>query len=70
MNLSFVIYMCFVDLEKAYDRVPEGVLWETLQAHGIPFNLYVNTVKTVGIFGIKSSIFLVGVEVPKAALFH
>lgn len=49
---------------------PPGVLWETLQEHGVPFNLYVNSENCVGILGIKSSIFLVGVELPKAALFH
>ena len=27
MEYTYPVYMCFVDLEKPYDRVPQEILW-------------------------------------------
>nr|XP_054589525.1 RNA-directed DNA polymerase from mobile element jockey isoform X1 [Nothobranchius furzeri] len=62
------IHMCFVDLEKAYDLVPRGILWGTLQEYGVGGfllraiqSLYQRSVSLVRIAGSKSDLFPVRV---------
>ncbi|KAK7889103.1 hypothetical protein WMY93_024663 [Mugilogobius chulae] len=62
------VHMCFVDLEKAFDRVPRGVLWGVLREYGVrgPLlravrSLYDRSRSCVRIAGSKSDLFPVHV---------
>jgi hypothetical protein len=62
------VFTCFVDLEKAYDRVPRQKLWDTLVEYGINGPLlqavesfYRQSQSSVRLLGNKSTPFTVGV---------
>ena len=62
------VHMCFVDLEKAFDRVPRGVLWGILREYGVSDaliwavrSLYDRCQSLVRIAGSKSDSFPVRV---------
>lgn len=62
------VHMCFVDLEKAFDRVPRGTLWGVLWEYGVrgPLlravrSLYDQSRSLVCIAGSKSDLFPVRV---------
>ncbi|TWW71552.1 R2DM Retrovirus-related Pol polyprotein from type II retrotransposable element [Takifugu flavidus] len=63
------VHMCFVDLKKAFNRVPWGVLWGVLREYGVPDpliwavrSLYDRCQSLVRIAGSKSNSFLVRVS--------
>lgn len=62
------VYKCFVELEKAYDRVPQETLWGVLQEYRILGtllqniqSLYNHSRSCVRIIGTKSNMFPMGV---------
>uniref|UniRef100_A0AAQ4PCE6 Reverse transcriptase domain-containing protein n=1 Tax=Gasterosteus aculeatus aculeatus TaxID=481459 RepID=A0AAQ4PCE6_GASAC len=62
------VYMCFVDLEKAYDQVRREKLWEVLREYGVRGSLlgaiqslYAQSESCVRVLGSKSKAFPVGV---------
>ena len=64
---AYPVYMCFVDLEKAYDRVPREKLWEVLREYGLRGSLlrairslYSQSESCVRVLGSQSVSFLVG----------
>ena len=65
---AYPVYMCFVDLEKAYERVSREILWGVLREYGVRGSLlraiqslYAKSESCVRILVSKSDSFPVGV---------
>ena len=65
---AYPVYMCFLDLEKAYDWVPREILWEVLREYrvrgfllGAIQSLYTKSESCVRVLSSKSDSFPVGI---------
>ncbi len=63
------VYLCFIDIEQADDRVPREILWEVLRKYGVRGSLlkaiqslYGQSESCVRVLGSKSDLFPMGVS--------